>query len=107
MSDVGFLNLTNLILSTIAWLIPVVCLVLPSKEKNKIWGVLSFTSITACVATLFFQTCYQKHLVDIWEWSAEVDRTDTFMFATSTLLVVTLALNILVFLAYRLKFTQK
>lgn len=103
MLGAGWMNLASLVLGVVAWLLPLVCLVLPHKEKNRVWAAFCLASISACATALYFQICYQRHLVDIGDWSALMDTAGALVFVASVLLAVTLALNIVVWIVYHRK----
>lgn len=94
------LNPTSLLLGLIAWILPIFNLMKYKKHENGNWVILSIISISSCAISLCFQIFYNSHLVKIADWSALMDTTDALVFVSSTLLVVTIILNVVTTLLY-------
>lgn len=94
---ISFLMLGSLILGLLAWILPIINLM--GRRKN--WVILLATSISACSISLLFQLLYAQHLVKINDWSALMDTIDASVFASKTLLVVTILLNVATLFVYR------
>ncbi|MBD3205354.1 hypothetical protein GF319_03290 [Candidatus Bathyarchaeota archaeon] len=91
----SLLNLGSLFFGLVAWGIPIVFLVRRKISVNSPATVV-FLSLLSAIVSLFFQTIYTKHLVDIGDWSALLDTQRGVVFAASVLLLITASLNILV-----------
>ncbi len=100
---ISFLMLGSLILGLLAWILPIVNLM--GYRKN--WVILSTASISACGISLLFQLLYAQHLVEINDWSALMDTINTSVFASKTLLIVTLILNVAILFVYRERTVSK
>lgn len=98
---ISLLMLSSLVLGLIAWIFPVINLMLYNKHENRGWVVLPILSISACAISLCFQIFYNNHLVNIEDWSALMDTTGTVTFVSATLLVVTIILNTITLFVYR------
>jgi hypothetical protein len=96
-----WLNVGSLVLGLIAWILPVVNLMLYKKRDHRNWGVLSIMSISACAISLYFQIVYGNYLVEIEDWSALMDTRSAVVFVGSVLLIVTLLLNVITLIVYR------
>jgi hypothetical protein len=90
---VGMFNLGSLVLGLIAWILPVVNLLLHKKQKQRNWAVLPIMSISACAISLCFQIFYTKHLVEIEDWTALMDTAGTMAFVAAVLVIVSIILN--------------
>ncbi|KRG13623.1 hypothetical protein ACA29_08025 [Lederbergia galactosidilytica] len=116
---VGWLNVGSLILGLVAWILPLVALMLYKKEHNK-WIIFPIASLSACAVSLCFQIFYNDHLVKIedWsalmdthlvkieDWSALMDTTDAVSSAAAALLIITILLNIITLIVYRGRLTK-
>lgn len=100
---ISFLMLGSLVLDLIAWILPIINLILFKKHNNKNWVVLSILSISVCAISLCFQVFYNNHLVKIEDWSALMDTIGTVTFVSAVLLVVTIILNAVTLIVYRYK----
>ncbi|WP_349409329.1 hypothetical protein [Pseudalkalibacillus sp. SCS-8] len=105
--DYGWLNIASLILGLIAWILPVINLISDNKQENKRWIVFTFTSISACAGSIFFQLYYNYHLVRIEDWSALMDTTGAVVFISALLLIVTIISNAITLVVYRRKAVTK
>ena len=94
------LNPASLVLGLIAWILPILNIV-QYKNNNNNWGVFSMISLSMCSISIYFQIIYTNHLVNISDWSALMDTTNSLVFVTSVLIVVTITLNIINFIIYR------
>ncbi|KRG12593.1 hypothetical protein ACA30_18430 [Virgibacillus soli] len=102
---VGWLNVGSLILGLVAWILPLVALMLYKKEHNK-WIIFPIASLSACAVSLCFQIFYNDHLVKIGDWSALMDTTDAVSSAAAVLLIVTILLNVITLIVYRGRLTK-
>lgn len=98
----GWLNVGSFLLGLIAWILPVVNLIRLNKT-NQHWVMLSLLSVTSCAISLCFQVIYHNYLVIIEDWSALLDITPFIAFTSCVLLIVTLILNIVTFIVYRVR----
>lgn len=99
MIDASWLNIGSLIFGAVAWIIPVVNLLRDKKERK--WVALSISSFSACTIAICFQIFYTYHLVKIEDWTALMDTAGAMAFASATLVIVTILLNILTLILYR------
>ncbi len=98
---IGFLNLGSFVLGLIAWILPVVNLMRYKKDNHRNWATLSVMSVSACAILLYFQICYDYHLVKIADWSALMDTMGAQTFVSTILLSVTIILNAITLIVYR------
>lgn len=98
---ITLLNPASLVLGLIAWILPVINLMQHKKHDNRNWVVLSTISLSACAISLFFQILYTNHLVNICDWTALMDITNSLVFVASVLIVVTIILNAITLIVYR------
>ena len=98
---ISLFNSASLVLGLIAWILPVINLMQHKKDENRNWVVLSTISLSACAISLFFQILYNNHLVNIADWTALMDTTNSLVFVASVLLAVTIILNIITLFVYR------
>ena len=94
----GLLNFGSLLLGLLAWILPLIGL-----AKCKTNGVFILTSVSACAISLFMQILYTNYLIGIEDWSALMDTSRAVMLASSILVVVTIALNLIMLLVGRIK----
>ncbi|WP_342508269.1 hypothetical protein [Sporosarcina sp. FSL K6-2383] len=97
----GWLNVGSLVLGLIAWILPVVSLMRYKQGGHKNWAAFSVMSVSACAISLYFQICYNHHLVTIEDWSALMDTTGALVKVAAILLIVTIVLNALTLIVYR------
>jgi hypothetical protein len=100
---IGLLNVGSLIFGLIAWILPVVNLAQRTKQGDQKWGLLSVISISACAIALNLQFYYINYLVNIEDWSALMDITGAQSFVASVLVTVTILLNAITLIVYRLR----
>lgn len=94
------LNLGSLVLGLIAWILPIVNLVLHNKANNRKWVVFSVASVSACAVSLCMQIFYTNHLVKIEDWSALMDTSHAVASVATLLLAVTIILNSITLAVY-------
>jgi hypothetical protein len=97
----GWLNVGSLVLGLIAWILPIMNLIMLNKQKNKNWASLAVISISACAFSLLFQLMYSNHLVIIEDWSALMDTAGAVVFVSSVLVGITILLNGITLVIYR------
>jgi cytochrome c oxidase subunit 4 len=98
-----WLNVGSIMLGLIAWILPIINLVRPNKDKNKSWTLLSMVSISACVIALWFQILYNNHLVNVEDWSAIMDISEGITRISFILAIITLVLNAITVMVYTKK----
>ncbi|WP_455617122.1 hypothetical protein [Eisenbergiella sp.] len=91
----GWLNVGSLLLGLAALIIPVIIIVRYKKTGNRNQSVLYTTSMCACALSLFFQICYNDHLVKIKDWSALSDTSEAVVSGALNLLLGTILFNII------------
>lgn len=96
-------NFASLLFGLIAWILPIINIVKHKKSKNKNYAILSVISMGACATSIYFQLLYNNHLVNINDWTAIMDIIDSSVFLSSTLLIVTIILNIITLLMNNFK----
>ena len=99
----GWFNLASLILGVIAWILPVISIGNHKKKNENNWIILSITSMSACILSLWFQIIYNHHLVEIGDWSALMDTTGALVLVSGVLISITMILNIAIMLLYKNK----
>ena len=97
----AWFNVGSLVLGLIAWILPIVNLAKYNKAKHKNWIVLLFASMSACAISVLFQIVYQKHLVQIEDWSAIMDTIWGVFFVSTVLIVGAITLNLITIIKYR------
>ena len=97
----GLLNVGSLVLGLIAWMLPIINLAKHDKHEHKNWSMLSAISLMACAVSLYFQILYNNHLVNIEDWSALMDTSYAVSFVSAVMLLITVTLNVIVFVKYR------
>ncbi len=95
------LNLGSLGFGLLAWILPVVNLILHGKHGTRNWVVLSIISIGASAIALCLQIFNINHLVKIEDWSALMDTTSSIAFVSAVLLAGTILLNAIVLIVQR------
>ena len=98
-----WLTIGSLVLGLIAWILPVINLMQYKKHDHSNWGTLSILSISACAISLCFQIFYNNHLVKIEDWTALMDTTGGVASAAAVLLIVTVLLNAITLMVYRVR----
>lgn len=90
---VGLLNIGSLVLGLIAWILPIITIINNKKTENKKGALLSFISMAACMISVYFQFLYNKHLVNISDWTAIMDTIGSVIVLSGILIGVTILLN--------------
>lgn len=94
--DYGMLNLASIVLGLVGWAIPIIQIGRMVKEKRGLGRYTHILSMGACCLAIWFQICYDEHLVNIRDWSALMDTIGAVRLVSVFLLVVTLLINLLV-----------
>lgn len=92
--DYGMLNLGSLACGLAGWVVPW----LPGARRTPVVSrqyLRGLVSMGLCALALWFQICYQRHLVDIQDWSALMDTSGAVAGISAFLLVSTLLDNLL------------
>lgn len=93
MPDAGWMNLASLCLGLAAWGLPLAALAFRKKAGGRLCPALVWAGMAACAAAMYFQICYQSHLVKLHDVAAILDTTGALVFAAGMLLAVALALD--------------
>jgi len=94
--NAGIYNLISLFLGLVSWAIPAAQMALV-KHKKGLGRFVPVLSMGACCLAIWFQICYDEHLVNIEDWSALMDtiagvrRVSLFLLVTTCLLNLALA----------------
>jgi len=97
----AWFNVGSLLLGLIAWILPIINLAKYNKAKHKNWVALLFASMSGCAISVLFQIVYQKHLVNVEDWSAVMDTIGGVLFVSTVLVAVTITLNLIAIVKYR------
>jgi len=97
----SLLNLGSFILGLIAWILPILNLILYKSHDHHKWFTFSIISFSACVISLCFQMFYNRHLVEIEDWSALSDITGAIASVSAVLVIITILLNGISLILYR------
>ena len=90
----GWMNLGSLLLGLTAWGIPAVYFSRRKPGGDRA-GLACLLSMAACAGALFLQVLYNKHLVELQDWSALMDTIGPLVAVVVFFCAVTLALNLL------------
>lgn len=90
-----WLTPASLILGLAAWVLPGIYMSKYNNIDSKKGSLYIFLSLSACAISIFFQIVYNNYLVEIGDWAALMDTSGAVVLASTTLLIVTLALNAL------------
>lgn len=91
----GMLNLGSVVLGLVGWIIPVIRLKHLAKGRGGLGDYAHILSMGACGMAIWFQICYDEHLVDIGDWSALMDTIGAVRKIALFLLVTTLLINLI------------
>lgn len=91
----GMLSLASIALGLVGWAIPIIQLSRLVKGKKGLGRYAHTLSMGACCLAIWFQICYDEHLVDIGDWSALMDTIGAVRKVSMFLLIVTLLINLL------------
>jgi hypothetical protein len=97
----GWLNVGSLVLGLIAWILPIMNLIMLNNQKHKNWAAFAVISVSACAVSLIFQLMYSNHLVNIEDWPALMDTAGAVVFVSSVLVGITFLLNAVTLIVYR------
>ena len=96
MMDYGMLNLASVALGLAGWAIPILQLGRMTKGKKGMRRYVHTLSMGACCLAIWFQICYDEHMVNIEDWSALMDTIGAVRTVSLFLLGTTLLINLLV-----------
>jgi len=96
-----WLGLFSLVFGLLAWIIPVVNLLLQKKQGHKNWAALSLMSISAAALSLWIELLSVYYRVKAADWSALMDTMSAVVFFSAVLLVITVLLNGITLKVYR------
>ena len=103
---ISFLMLGSLVLGLIAWIFPVIGLMMFKKYENRNYIIFSILSNSACAISLCFQIFYNNYLVKTEDWSALMDTAGAVAFVSAVLLLGTILLNAITLIIYRSRTTR-
>ncbi len=95
MIETYLFNLGSLLFGIIAWMLPFINLVQHAKSPHRKCTVISAASLSACGISLCLQIFELNHRINIQDWSALLDTSNTVAIVAAVLLVVTISLNVL------------
>ena len=96
--DYGMLNLGSIVLGLAGWILPILHISQLSKKRRGLGRYAHILSMGACCLAIWFQICYDEHLVNIGDWSALMDTIGAVRKVSIFLLVTTFLINL--FMAY-------
>ena len=89
----GWMNLGSLLLGLTAWGIPAVYFSRRKPGGDRA-GLACLLSMAACAGALFLQVLYNKHLVELQDWSALLDTSGALVRTAAVLIAVTALLQV-------------
>ena len=92
--EYGWLNLGSIALGLAGWAVPWLTFVKGSRAGLVGRGLWHVVSLGCCALALWLQICYQRHLVEIQDWSALLDTAGAVGKVSGFLLVTTLLDNL-------------
>ncbi len=99
----GWINKGSIFLGLIAVVIPIINLMRQDKSVINNLGIFSGISISACALFLSMQIFYLNHLVSIQDFSALMDISEMVANISGVIFVVTITLNIILYIKYKEK----
>lgn len=97
----GWLTTGSVLFGLIAIIVPIINLMRQDKSVISNLGVFSGISIGGCAISLCMQIFYTNHLVQIKDFTAIMDIFGTVASVSAMLLLVTISLNIITYIAYK------
>ena len=101
--NIEITNITSVLLGLVAWILPVINIMLVRRKKSWNWGTLATLSLGACATSLWLLNYYTYHKVNIEDLAAVLDTTGAIMQVTAVLLTGTLVLNLVTYIVSRKK----
>ena len=92
--EYGWLNLGSVALGLAGWIAPWLAFAENWRSGLGRRGLWHVVSLGCCALALWFQICYQRHLVEIQDWSALLDTAGAVGKVSGFLLVTTLLDNL-------------
>ena len=92
--EYGWLNLGSIALGLAGWAVPWLTFVKGSRAGLVGRGLWHIVSLGCCALALWFQICYQWHLVEIHDCAAILDTTDALVKVSGFLLFTTIGDNL-------------
>lgn len=92
----GWLNLGSLVCGLAGWIVPRLGLRKSRGANQGKQGMAAVISLSLCGLALWMQLRYQRHLVDIEDWSALMDTAEAVSKVSGFLLLSTVLLNLMV-----------
>lgn len=89
------------LLGFMAWILPVINIMLIRRKKSWNWGTLAVLSLGSCATSIWLLNYYTYHKVNIEDWAAVLDTTQAIMQVTAVLLIGTLILNLVTYIVTR------
>lgn len=90
----GTYSLISLFLGLAGWAIPAAQIARLAKHKKGLGRLAPVLSMGACCLAIWFQICYDEHLVNIEDWSALMDAIPAVRRISLFLLITTFLLNL-------------
>ncbi len=92
--NAGIYTWISLFLGLAGWAIPVAQIARLAKHKQGLGHFVPVLSMGACCLAIWFQICYDEHLVNIEDWSALMDTIAAVRGISLFLLITTCLLNL-------------
>lgn len=99
--NIEITNITSVLLGLVAWILPVINIMLARRKKTWNWGTLAAISLGSCATSIWLLNYYTYHKVSIEDLAAVLDTTNAIMQVTAVLLIGTLILNLVTYIIYR------
>ena len=90
----GWLNLGSVALGLAGWIAPWLAFAGRGRSGPGRRGLWHIVSLACCALALWFQICYQWHLVEIHDCAAILDTTDALVKVSGFLLFTTIGDNL-------------
>lgn len=93
--DYGMLNLGSIVLGLVGWALPILHASQLARRGKGLGRYVHTLSMGACALAIWFQICYDEHLVNIGDWSALMDTIGAVRKVSIFLLVTTFLINLI------------
>ncbi len=104
--NIEITNIASILLGLVAWILPVINIMLVRRKKCWNWGTLAVLSLGSCATSIWLLNYYTYHKVNIEDWAAVLDTTSAIMQVTAVLLTGTLVLNLVTYIVSRKKLSK-